>query len=146
MSHLSYSSYAGFGDGALINTHYSQAVVIPSPIGSIIQISGQGGWDRETGEINPEWAPQIDQAFGNVDVALRQAGGKGWSQVYSIHAYLAPLDMHHAAPDLIRNLRKWCPDHKPLLTAVGVEKLASENMKLVRMWGSEMTSSWESCI
>ena len=130
MSHLRFSTYPGFGERAARDTHYSQAVRLPSPAGDIIQISGQGGWDRDTSEFNPSWGPQIDQAFENVDVALRQAGGKGWSQVYNVHVYLAPLDSENAGPELIRNLRKWCPDHKPLLTAVGVEKLWAKGMRI----------------
>ena len=43
-----------------------------------------GGWDPETGEINTEINAQIDQAFKNVDLNLRDAGGKGWSQVCSL--------------------------------------------------------------
>lgn len=76
MSHLTYYSYAGFGERAARDTHYSQAVRLPSPTGDIIQISGQGGWDRDTSEFNLNWAEQIDQAFENVDVALKEAGGK----------------------------------------------------------------------
>jgi hypothetical protein len=40
-----------------------------------------GGWVRETGEIYKEINAQIDQAFENCEVALKSAGGKGWSQV-----------------------------------------------------------------
>jgi enamine deaminase RidA (YjgF/YER057c/UK114 family) len=130
MSHLQYFAYPGFGVRALDHTHYSQSVRLPSPTGDIIQISGQGGWNRETEAINPSWGPQIDQAFENVEVALKEAGGKGWSQVYNIHAYLAPLDMEEAGSHVVRNLQKYCPNHKPCLTAVGVEKLAFENMKI----------------
>jgi enamine deaminase RidA (YjgF/YER057c/UK114 family) len=131
MSHLTYSSYPGFGTYALESTHYSQAVRLPSPQGDIIQISGQGGWDRATGEIvSVEWAPQIDQAFENVDVTLKDAGGKGWSQVYSARIFVAPLDMENGAPNLVRNLKTWCPDHKPLLTVIGVDRLAFDGMKI----------------
>lgn len=45
-----------------------------------------GGWDPKTGEINTEINAQIDQAFKNVDLNLRDAGGKGWSQVCNLLA------------------------------------------------------------
>ena len=31
---------------------------------------------------------EIDQAFENVQLALTHAGGKGWSQVYSMKVYV----------------------------------------------------------
>lgn len=40
-----------------------------------------GGWDPETMVIHREINAQIDQAFRNVDLTLRTAGGKGWEQV-----------------------------------------------------------------
>jgi enamine deaminase RidA (YjgF/YER057c/UK114 family) len=39
-----------------------------------------GGWDPETGEIHKDLDKEIDQAFKNVDLAIRTAGGKGWDQ------------------------------------------------------------------
>ena len=84
MSHLSYYCYPGFGERAAQQTHYSQAVRLPGPTGDIIQISGQGGWDRATSEFNPNWAEQIDQAFENVDVALKDAGGKYVEPVFCL--------------------------------------------------------------
>lgn len=50
-----------------------------------------GGWDTETGEIHKEASAQIDQAFKNVDVCLKDAGGKGWDQVC---AYFSALLLH----------------------------------------------------
>lgn len=90
---------------------------------------GPGGWDRTTEEIPKEMEKQILQAFENVEHTLKEAGGKGWGQVYKIRAYFAPLDMAEVGP-FIEILRKFCPNHQPLLTAVGVEKLAFENMRL----------------
>jgi hypothetical protein len=37
---------------------------------------------RETGEFYKEINAEIDQAFENCEVALKSAGGKGWSQVF----------------------------------------------------------------
>jgi len=31
---------------------------------------------------------------------------------------------------LVRNLRKWCPDHAPVLTCVGVKELALGGMRI----------------
>lgn len=88
-----------------------------------------GGWDRTTEDIPKEMDKEIAQAFENVEHTLKEAGGKGWEQVYKVRAYFAPLDMAEAGP-FIEMLRKYCPNHQPLLTAVGVEKLAFENMRV----------------
>lgn len=70
---------------------------------------------------------QIDQAFANVEHALQQAGGKGWEQVYKVRCYFLSIE---CAPDLIRNLRKYCPDHQPIFTGIGVASLAFSEMQI----------------
>ncbi|SPO07328.1 related to L-PSP endoribonuclease family protein [Cephalotrichum gorgonifer] len=118
MSHLQYFSYEGFGDRVRTETHYSQAV----RIGDKIEISGQGGWDPITEKIPEDLAQQVDQAFANVELALKKAGGKGWSQVYRVRAYFAPF-APEAVERTVENLKRYCPDHRPLLTAVEVKGL-----------------------
>lgn len=88
-----------------------------------------GGWDRITEEIPKEMDKQLAQAFDNVEHTLKEAGGTGWEQVYKIRAYFAPLDMTESGL-LIDLLRKYCPNHQPTMTAIGVEKLAFENMRI----------------
>lgn len=83
---------------------------------------------------------QIDQAFRNVDLALRATSastdsgkGKGkvvgWPQVFRVNSYHVPLD-GDALGAMARNFRRWCPDHQPIWTAVGVAQLGDENMKV----------------
>lgn len=88
-----------------------------------------GGWDRETGEYNTEIKAQIDQAFENVDHCLKDAGGKGWSQVFRINSYHVPLN-NEALAAMTRNFAKWMPDHKPLWTCVGVTRLGEDDMRV----------------
>ncbi|ETN39564.1 uncharacterized protein HMPREF1541_05790 [Cyphellophora europaea CBS 101466] len=118
MSHLQYFTYKGFGERVQKDTHYSQAV----RIGNIVKISGQCGWDRLTEEIPSDIGQQVDRVFDNVEHTLRQAGGSGWEQVYQIRLYAAPFDME-VTEHFIRNLRKYLPNHQPLLTGVGVAAL-----------------------
>lgn len=78
---------------------------------------------------------EVDQAFANVDYALKHAGGKGWSQVYKVTAYVVESEMTNEVflGRFIENLKKWMPDHQPLLTAVGLSRLGagdSAGMKL----------------
>ncbi|KIR82869.1 endoribonuclease L-PSP [Cryptococcus gattii E566] len=80
MSGLQYFNYKDYGtEKAEKEFGYSQAV----RVGDTIQCSGQGGWDPETGDFpkTKEINAQIDQAFRNVDLALKAAGSKGWEQV-----------------------------------------------------------------
>lgn len=72
---------------------------------------------------------QIDQAFRNIDLAMRTAGGKGLSQVYSVRSYHPRLSTTpEAIPAMAKNFKKYFPDHKPIWTAVGVEQLAMPEM------------------
>ena len=58
-----------------------------------------------------------------MEIALKQAGGEGWSQVYKVRCYAVPLDKE-AMQCVGRNLKKYCVGHQPLLTGVGVAGLA----------------------
>ncbi|KAG8161222.1 hypothetical protein KVR01_009486 [Diaporthe batatas] len=118
MSTLQYTSPAGHGQHHLKKYGYSQVV----RVGDVIHISGQGGWVYETGEMREDTEDQIDQAFANVDHILREAGGKGWDQVYKVNSYHVALD-DRALEAMTRNLGKWMKKHKPLWTCVGVAKL-----------------------
>lgn len=103
MSHLKFYAYEGFGPMAQEKYGYNQAV----RVGDNVEISGQGahsyavahitwqppesarihltlatgGWDSK-GVIFRDYEKQIQQAFVNVETCLRDAGAKGWEQVY----------------------------------------------------------------
>jgi enamine deaminase RidA (YjgF/YER057c/UK114 family) len=92
------------------------------------QIAGANGfYPMDPASWPPTTAEHIDQAFENVDLALKNAGGAGWSQVYKVRVYyLDPA----CAGDLARNVAKWCPDHTPIFTAVQVAGLAFPEMQV----------------
>ncbi|KAK1827846.1 RutC family protein [Podospora conica] len=102
---------------------YSQSVRVCDRI----EVSGQGGWDPLTGAMKTDPLEEIDQAFENVQLALTHAGGKGWSQVYSMRVYVVESywDDEAFLGHLIGSLKRWMPDHQPLMTAVGVAKLGA---------------------
>lgn len=155
MSAPKFAIYPGLGEWAKDNLHYSQAV----RLGNIIKISGQGqskhlssfnsidhqfnpqftspgGWNPSADLSSPStWISQdlnteIDQAFANVDLALKAAGGKGWSQVYSVRSYHLPLD-EDATSAMVRNFQQWYgPEHRPIWTEIGVAKLGLESMRV----------------
>lgn len=68
-------------------------------------------------DINEE----VDQAFANVDIALKHAGGKGWSQVYSVMTYSTDIQAQHER--IVENLKKWMPNHHAVWTELGVKEL-----------------------
>ncbi|KAK4251360.1 hypothetical protein C7999DRAFT_28090 [Corynascus novoguineensis] len=59
-------------------------------------------------EIHKDLSDEVDQAFANVDLALRTARGKGWCQVYKINLYLTVVN-EEAVGALVRKLKKWIP-------------------------------------
>jgi enamine deaminase RidA (YjgF/YER057c/UK114 family) len=89
-----------------------------------------GGWDTEHTEY-PKFPEQldeeIDQAFRNVDLVLRTAGGKGWTQVYRLTSYHTDLTPEVTAR-MSENFRKWMPDHKIIWTQIGVKQLGAPDM------------------
>ncbi|TQV98025.1 L-PSP endoribonuclease family protein [Cordyceps javanica] len=125
MSHLKYYAYPGVGVRNRTQYKYSQAV----RVGQRIEVAGQGGWNPDTGEFYKEINEQIDQAFRNVELALHDAGGKGWSQVYRINSYHVPMN-NEALDAMVRNFKRYLPDHEPLWTCVGVTRLAEDDMRV----------------
>ncbi|KAI1339412.1 endoribonuclease-like protein L-PSP [Xylariaceae sp. FL0016] len=137
MSSPKFFAYPGYGDAAKQNAHYSQAFRLPA--GETIHISGQGGWatESQTGhDISDDIATEIAQAFVNVDVALKNAGGRGMEQVYKLVVYVTPdaAGGHNtqATGEVVGQLREWFPDEEkiPLITLIGVASLAFPPMHI----------------
>ncbi|WVF68533.1 hypothetical protein IAT40_003301 [Kwoniella sp. CBS 6097] len=126
MSDLQYSNYKGYGEWAAENTGYGQAV----RVGDVLHLSGQGGWKMDSGR--PEFVfpieKQIEQAFVNVEAALKAAGGKGWPQVFKVTTYFTVDITTELNAIVARNFAKWMPDHKPLWTQLGVRQLGEKDM------------------
>lgn len=108
------------------------AVTVSKRLGITDQTSRAGGWVYETGVIHEDIDDQIDQAFTNVDHILKEAGGKGWDQVYKVNSYHIPLD-DCALKAMTRNFDKWMHKHKPLWTCVGVVKLGGGDVMRVEI-------------
>lgn len=127
MSHLTYYAYPGAGKWASENLGYSQAV----RVGDRIECSGQGGWSFDKGypSFSADLKEEVEQAFKNVESALKDAGGKGWSQVFRVNSYHTDI-----TPELTAIMKecyeKWMPDHKPIWTQIGVAKLGADGMNV----------------
>lgn len=88
-----------------------------------------GGWDPKTGEMKADIQEEMEQALDNVELALKDAGGKGWSQVYKINSYHTDMS-HSTLMHMVEGIKKRMPDHKPILTCVGVTQLGIEGMRV----------------
>ncbi|KAK9371421.1 Endoribonuclease L-PSP/chorismate mutase [Lipomyces kononenkoae] len=118
-------AYKGFGEASKKSHWYSSAV----RVGDLIHCAGQGGFYDETLDISKLVSEQIDQAFVNVDTALKDAGGKGWSQVYRVTSYHIQLD-EEAQDAMVRNFKKWMPDNHPIWTCVQIGRLGADTMRV----------------
>ncbi|KAJ7503732.1 putative L-PSP endoribonuclease family protein [Mycena galericulata] len=125
---VTYHNYHGVGAVAYDMFGYSQAV----RIGDRIECAGQGGWDASAPgprfQIPQDIDAQIDLAFANCELALKAAGGKGWSEVYKVRSHHVGLD-DVAQAAMTRNLKKWAP-HGPIWTLLGVPRLGLDEMKV----------------
>jgi enamine deaminase RidA (YjgF/YER057c/UK114 family) len=95
----------------------------------MLTASPTGGWDPKTFEFHREINAQIDQAFANVDLNLKDAGGKGWEQVFRVNSYHVPIN-NEALDAMVRNFKKWMPNHQPIWTCVGVSRLGEDDMRV----------------
>ncbi|KAK7727020.1 hypothetical protein SLS57_003050 [Botryosphaeria dothidea] len=91
--------------------------------------SGFGRFYDADFNISQLFPEQIDQAFVNIDTALRDAGGKGWSQVYRVNTYHIQLG-REAQDALVHNFKKWMPDNHPVWTCVQIGRLGEDRMRV----------------
>ncbi|KAH8820164.1 Endoribonuclease L-PSP/chorismate mutase-like protein [Xylogone sp. PMI_703] len=121
---VTFTNYSGTGQRNSDLYHYSQAV----RIGQVIKVSGQGGWN-ECGELTKgDTKTQVQYAFDNLDKAIKEAGGKGLTDVYSVRSW--HVNMEESFPFVVEQLKKTMPDHRPLFTCVGVTTLALPEMEI----------------
>jgi enamine deaminase RidA (YjgF/YER057c/UK114 family) len=70
---------------------------------------------------------QIEQAFDNIEAVLKEAGGKGCSQIFRVNSYHVPMN-DEALETMIATMTKRISGHHPIWTAVGVPRLGIEAM------------------
>ncbi|KAL1583083.1 hypothetical protein WHR41_08275 [Cladosporium halotolerans] len=132
MSDLQHYAYDGFGTKQRRDVYYNQAVRIPAGADRI-ECSGQGGWDPKTFKIPDDVNAQIDQAFANVELTLKDSGIKdGWKTVFRVNSYHVGLqgNEQETLARMVENMKKYMPDHQPIWTCIGVAALAEPEMKV----------------
>lgn len=151
MSHLQYYAYEGAGVHNRKAYHYNQAVRIPASADRV-ELSGQGsfittyqhtstmptnalpgGWDPQTSEVKSDLLEEIDQAFSNVELALKDAGIEdGWKSVFRVTSYHTGFDgdQERVFGKMVASFEKYMPGHEPIWTCVGVTALALPQMRI----------------
>ena len=92
-----------------------------------------GGWDPQTSEVKSDLLEEIDQAFSNVELALKDAGIQdGWKSVFRVTSYHAAFDgdQERVFGKMVANFEKYMPGHEPIWTCVGVTALALPQMRI----------------
>ncbi|WP_353396501.1 RidA family protein [Hydrogenophaga sp. 5NK40-0174] len=103
---------------------YSTAVITPST-GRVAYISGQGGQDGR-GQLSPEFADQVNQAYANLKSALDALGAKP-AQVVKLNIYVVDHDMSKLGV-LTQAVKQMFGETLPAQTLVPVPKLAIDPM------------------
>lgn len=122
MTTIKFTNYAGVGETNNKLYSYSQSV----RIGPTIKCSGQGGWNDSGEIVKDDIIGQIQLAFQNVEMNVREAGGDGWANVYSVRSYHTDLDKSFDI--MVEQFKKWMPNHQPVWTCIEVTKLGIPGM------------------
>ncbi|KAJ6032912.1 uncharacterized protein N7446_008795 [Penicillium canescens] len=132
MANFNYYSLPGFGEQCRKQYGFSDACII----GDRMIVTGQTGMNPLSLETSPNFDQEVTQAFQNVNDLILQTlkdarssvsieQNRGWDYVVKIRAFIVNLSntREQAREQMVRNIKKWCPNHQPLFTMVGVETL-----------------------
>ncbi|WP_377275164.1 RidA family protein [Rhizobium sp. R86522] len=103
---------------------YSTAVVIPQGK-RLAFVSGQGGFDSR-GQLSPDFATQVTQAYDNLAVALEAIGARP-DQVAKLTVFVVDHDMSKLGI-LTENVTRMFGQTLPAQTMISVPKLAIDPM------------------
>lgn len=103
---------------------YSTAVIIPAGK-RIAFVSGQGGFDS-TGELSPDFATQVKQAYANLGLALEALGARP-DQVVKLTVFVVDHDMSKLGVLTETVVQMFAPT-LPAQSLISVPKLAIDPM------------------
>lgn len=103
---------------------YSTAIIVPAGK-SVAYISGQGGQDH-TGNLSPDFAAQVKQAYANLGTAIEALGAKP-EHVAKLTVYVVDHDMSKLGV-LTQSVIEMFGANLPAQTLVPVPKLAIDAM------------------
>ncbi|KAI8997558.1 endoribonuclease L-psp [Pilobolus umbonatus] len=97
-------------------------------VGNRIDISGQGGWDKDLKFRYNNLEEEIITAFENVEHVLNSVNSS-WKDVYSVTSYHVSLNEQVTAL-LPKLFKKYIGERQPLWTCIGVDKLGEKEMNV----------------
>lgn len=103
---------------------YSTAVIVPAGK-RIAFVSGQGGFDGK-GELSPDFATQVKQAYANLGLALEAIGAEP-EHVVKLTVYVVDHDVSKLGVLTETVIEMFAPT-LPAQTLVSVPKLAIDSM------------------
>ncbi|KAI9010227.1 Endoribonuclease L-PSP/chorismate mutase-like protein [Hyaloraphidium curvatum] len=106
--------------------HYAQAV----RLGGVVKLSGQGGWDAAGAIDGEDPEGQVKRTFENIDRVLREAGLRGWEDVFLVRSFhVDKMQKDGTTFDYsVRRMKERLPNHRPAWSAVAVPELAFPGM------------------
>jgi enamine deaminase RidA (YjgF/YER057c/UK114 family) len=100
---------------------YSHTAAIPAGA-ELVLVSGQYGSDADGAVVSPDFAAQVQQAFGNLAVALA-AHDLDLTHVVQLRTYVVSPDFDKLGA-IAQAVRTGCGDAPPTQTVIGVAGLA----------------------
>jgi len=113
--------------GIFNSLHYgfAQVVVIPTPFGDTVHVSGQVAWDADRKVVGAgDIGRQLRKSLENLAVALASVGAK-LDQVGALRLYIKQSHMHEGEA-ISGALRAMFGDDPPCATWIGVPGLAND--------------------
>jgi enamine deaminase RidA (YjgF/YER057c/UK114 family) len=113
--------------GIFDSQHYgfAQVVVIPTPFGDTVHVSGQVAWDADRKVVGAgDIGRQLRKSLENLAVALASVGAK-LDQVGALRLYIKQSHMHEGEA-ISGALRAMFGDDPPCATWIGVPSLAND--------------------
>ncbi|KAL1980884.1 hypothetical protein VTN96DRAFT_3380 [Rasamsonia emersonii] len=134
MSSLSYYSRPGRGQHWQQQFGFSEACII----GDRMEVAGQTGMAPDSTTIPATLEEEVAQAFANINEVILYALEKsnhparsnapsktGWDFVTRVRTYHVnlPETRDRIIGLMVQNVKKWCPNHQPTWTMIGVQSL-----------------------
>ncbi|ULL00235.1 Rid family hydrolase [Bradyrhizobium sp. I71] len=113
--------------GIFDSLHYgfAQVVVVPTPFGDTVHVSGQVAWDADRKVVGAgDIGRQLRKSLENLAVALASVGAK-LDQVGALRLYIKQSHMHEGEA-ISGALRATFGDDPPCATWIGVPSLAND--------------------
>lgn len=104
---------------------FAQVVIVPTPFGDAVHVSGQVAWDADRNIVGAgDIGRQLEQSLENLAIALASAGAK-LDQVGALRLYIKQSHMRESKA-ISDALKAAFGDNPPCATWIGVPSLADD--------------------